>query len=91
MAIFFGKSAARNAFPDCGRSFSLAGVGMLTSSNPRGIDVANALAEALIGENISAFILPAKRRGCEEMERSAEQIAADPWCSQISVFVGDHP
>jgi len=56
-----------------------------------GIAAATALAEALNDERIFSFIIPAKRGGCEEMNIPQDRIDADPWCSQISVLVGDHP
>lgn len=74
-----------------GMSLSVAGVGILTSSNPRSIAVAEALAEALTRERILTSIIPIKRRGCEEMNLPKEKIDTDPFCSQVSVFVGDHP
>ena len=67
------------------------GVGILTSSNPRSVSVATALAAALQDEGIAAGVLDVKRSGCEEMGYSQEKIDAEPWCSAISVFVGDHP
>ncbi len=74
-----------------GMSFSVAGVGILTSSNPRSIAVAEALAEALNSERIYTFIFREQRHGCEEMNLPKDKIDTDPACSQISVFVGDHP
>jgi hypothetical protein len=74
-----------------GMSFAVSGVGLLTSSNPHALDVADALASALNEAGISTSIISEKRGGCEEMGKSTDDIKRDPWCSQISVFVGDHP
>lgn len=75
-----------------GKPLTVSGVGVLTSSNQRGIDVARALVEVLASQAVFAFVIPEKRSGCEDMPTvSPEGIAADPWCSQISVLVGDHP
>jgi hypothetical protein len=75
-----------------GKALSVSGVGLLTSSNSRGIRVATALAAALNANGIFAFHTPEKRSGCEEMEGMTDaRIASAPWCSQVSVFVGDHP
>jgi hypothetical protein len=75
-----------------GMAFSVSGVGILTSSNTRGIEIADALAALLNSHGILASVIPDKRRGCEEMENmTAERIASDPFCSQISILVGDHP
>lgn len=74
-----------------GMPFSLAGVGVLTSSSPRGIAVAAALVQALNDEGVLSFILPEKRVGCEDIESLKNVAETDPACSAISVFVGDHP
>lgn len=74
-----------------GMSLTVGGVGLLTSNNPRSIAVAGALAKALNEERIDAFVVPTKRSGCEEQKMSPERIATDPFCSQVSVLVGDHP
>jgi hypothetical protein len=50
-----------------GKAYNVSGVGMLTSSNPRGIEVANSLASALRSVGITAFVLSEKRSGCEEV------------------------
>lgn len=74
-----------------GVPYSVSGVGLLTSSNPRAISTATALAKALNDAGIASFIIPTKRSGCEEMKLPPARISSDPWCSQISIFVGDHP
>ena len=76
---------------DFGMSYSVSGIGLLTSSNPRGIAAADALAKALNTERIFSSVIPTKRSGCEEMNMPPDLMASNPWCSQISVFVGDHP
>ena len=81
-----------NRFPvTFGKSYSVSGIGILTSSNARGIAVGEALSKTLNSERMFTFIIPEKRYGCEEMNMEASRIEADPACSQISVFVGDHP
>jgi hypothetical protein len=81
-----------NRYPvDFGRPLSFRGVGLLTSSNPRGFSVALDLSTALNEQGIFTFLLPTKRQGCEELGWSADRIDSDPACSQISVMVGDHP
>ena len=74
-----------------GMSFSVAGVGVLTSSSPRGTTVAEHLVRALNSERIFAFVIPEKRKGCEDMENLRLRATTDPWCSSISVLIGDHP
>lgn len=74
-----------------GHALVVSGVQILTSSNRRGIEAANTLVRLLIAEGIAAGVLDFKRRGCEEMGYSEEQIDADPACSQISVMIGDQP
>ncbi len=74
-----------------GTEMALSGVGMFTSSNVRGQAVAAALAKALNEEGIVAFIIDQKWKGCEDLEQLKERIDTDPWCSNVSVIVGDHP
>ena len=74
-----------------GKSYSLSGIGILTSSNPLGIAVGEALLRALNSERFFTFIIPEKRSGCEEQNMEASKIKTNPWCSQISVIIGDHP
>lgn len=62
---------------------AVSGVGILTSSNSRGIAVANSLVEALRAEGIHAGIIDIKRRGCEEMGYTQEAIDSNPSCSSI--------
>ena len=74
-----------------GMSYTLLGVGILLSNNPRAENVAKALIEAFSEERVFVQILPKRRPGCEEQGQKPEQIAKDPWCSAISILVGDHP
>lgn len=74
-----------------GKSISAKGVWLLTSRNPRAIAIVESLIVTLFAEGILTFWLHEPREGCEEMGHSKEQIDENPWCSQISVFVGDHP
>lgn len=74
-----------------GISLTVAGVGMLTSSNPRSILVGESLSAVLNGEQMFAHVLAVKRSGCEEMGYGLDEISTNPWCSQVSVFVGDRP
>lgn len=75
-----------------GNSYSVTGVGMLTASNPRGIAVAKDLVAALTAHGIEAFVIPDKRRGCEEMGPEYQaQADSNPACSSISIIVGDKP
>ena len=76
---------------DFGKPIAAKAVYLLTSRNPRGIAVATALFEALTSEQILTLFRDDFRNGCEELGMTAEQIATDPFCSQVSVFVGDHP
>lgn len=81
-----------NRFPvNYGKSYSISGIGILTSSNPRGIAVGEALSKSLMSERIFTFIIPEKRSGCEEQNMDAFKIRTNAWCSQISIIVGDHP
>ena len=73
-----------------GKPISGIGVWLLTSSNRRANEVAAELWRALSEEQIFTNLLP-HRDGCEEMGMPDERIAQDPACSQISVFVADHP
>lgn len=85
-----GFSINRNAVM-YGKTYSLSGVGLLTSRNPRGITVAAAIAETLNAAGIQAFVLSDRRKGCEDMEQYKGDAETDPWCSAISLMVGEHP
>jgi len=85
-----GWDVNRNAVT-FGHSYSVSGIGLLTSSNSRGIAVANEFVKAFNDERLLSFIFSAKRIGCEEMNMPQDKMSANPWCSQISIFVGDHP
>jgi hypothetical protein len=74
-----------------GKSYSISGIGILTSSNPRGVAVSEALSNALNSEGILTFIISDKRNGCEEMDMEPSKINSNPFCSQISIMIGDHP
>jgi hypothetical protein len=74
-----------------GNEMALSGVGMFASRNVRGRAVATALAKALNDEGIAAFVIEQKWKGCEDLEQLKKRIDTDPWCSRISVMVGDHP
>jgi|GEM_PF-3152565 len=74
-----------------GWTIFVTGVGILTSSNPRGIAVAQSIADALNEQGVETTLLPEKRGGCEEQGMTQELIDAAPWCSAVSVLVGDHP
>jgi hypothetical protein len=81
-----------NRFPvTFGKSYSVSGIGILTSSNSRGMSVGNALSKSLNAERMLTTIFSERRSGCEEMNMEASKIKTNPACSQISVFVGDHP
>lgn len=67
------------------------GIGVLTSSNPRGIAVAKSLVEALRSVGLDANVIDIKRKGCEELGIKQDTIESEPSCSAISVFVGNHP
>jgi hypothetical protein len=85
-----GWNINRNAVT-YGMTFSVSGIGILTSSNLRGIAVADALAQALVAEGMLGFVIPQKRKGCEDIDTLKERVDTDPFCSAISVFVGDRP
>lgn len=69
---------------------ALTGVGLLISHNARAEQIANALVQVLNANGIIAFIVPARRRGCEEMDDETKaKSETDPWCSSISIMVGD--
>ena len=84
-----GWSMNRNAVT-MGIPMVVSGVGIFTSSNVRGNMVAAALAEALNEEGITAFITPQKWKGCEENKVTTHP-DTEPFCSHVSVLVGDHP
>jgi hypothetical protein len=71
-------------------AFEGVGVGILTSSNPRGIEVGQQLAKALNSAGIEAAVLPQRRPSCEDLDQATNNGAANPRCSQISIFVGYH-
>lgn len=69
-----------------GRSYKVDGVGILTSSHPHGIDVAEDMARVLGTLGISAFVIPEKR--------PAESPSSDKnevFNSSISIIIGEHP
>lgn len=68
----------------------VSGVGLYTSSNTRGQAVAAALAATLNAEGIVAFVIEQKSKGCEEYNLT-EHPDTEPYCSHVSVMVGDHP
>jgi hypothetical protein len=74
-----------------GKSFSVSGVGILTSRNPRGMAIAEDLAKVLDDRGIRSFVMPEKRMGCEEMPNEKDQMDSNPWCSGLSVMIGEHP
>jgi hypothetical protein len=76
-----------------GTEWVVLGVGILTSSNARGKSVAAALADALNKEGVFAHVLPQTRLGCEDAKNpgAIKHPETEPFCSQISVMVGDHP
>jgi hypothetical protein len=74
-----------------GMSFTVSGVGILTSSSPRGIAVAENLSATLNSVGVSAFVISEKRKGCEDIESLKSVVDTDPACSSISVIVGEHP
>jgi hypothetical protein len=73
-----------------GNPMSVSGVGMFTSSNVRGQAVAAALAKSLNEEGIAAFVIDKKWKGCED-SKITEHPDSDPFCSHVSVMIGDHP
>jgi hypothetical protein len=76
-----------------GKSYSVAGIGILTSRSKRGNLIANDLVRVFNSNGIAAFVAPEKRRGCEDMPTLMDTDTDDtnPWCSSISVMVGEHP
>lgn len=96
IATALGPEGAKwtiNRFPVMyGMQFSVSGVALLIpKSNPRGLEVANDLANVLNGNGITAFIAPERRDGCEEMKGFEQKADIDPSCSAISVMVGEKP
>jgi hypothetical protein len=86
-----GAGFTINRYPvTYGISLSVSGVAMLTSSNPRGNSVAEALVEALNEQGIIASVAAQKAIGCEET-KMWNSIDTDPACSAVSIMVGDHP
>ncbi len=73
-----------------GNPMSVSGVGLFSSSNPRGQSVAIALVNALNSEGIGAFIIDKKWKGCED-NKITTHIDTEPFCSHVSIMVGDHP
>lgn len=69
--------------------FAFPGVGILASSSPRAQNIATALVEALNSEGIHAFVFPDKWGECEGQH--IDQPDTKPWCSRITVEVGEHP
>jgi len=84
-----GWGINRNAV-NFGSPMMVLGVGIFTSSNSRGQAVAAALAKALNEEGILAFVIPQKWKGCED-NKITEHPDTEPYCSLVSVIVGDHP
>lgn len=79
-----GAGCAINRYPvTYGLSFSVSGVAILTSSSPRGIEVATALVDALREVGISAGIATEKRASSDSGDERFD--------SAISVMVGDLP
>jgi hypothetical protein len=86
-----GAGWSINRYPvTMGIPMVVSGVGMFTSSNARGQAVAAALAKALNEEGIVAFVVPQKWKGCED-NKITDHPDTDPFCSHVSVMVGDHP
>jgi len=84
-----GWSVNRNSV-NMGIPMVVSGVGMFTSSNARGQAVAAALAKALNEEGIMAFVISQKWKGCED-NKITDHPDTEPYCSHVSVMVGDHP
>ncbi|UVK44761.1 hypothetical protein BPNPMPFG_000220 [Mesorhizobium sp. AR07] len=74
-----------------GASYNVRGVGLLISSSPRGAAVATDLLNSLTENGISAFIVPQRRSGCAEMKGEEDKDDTNPWCSSISLMVGEKP
>jgi hypothetical protein len=72
-------------------AFEGSGVGILTSSNTRGIEVGQELARMLNSVGVAATLMPQIRPNCEALSQAAAIDSPNPRCSQISIFVGYHP
>lgn len=79
-----GSGFKINRYPvTYGTALAVSGVGILTSTNSRGIKVAEDLAAALTLNGVDAFVIPQKRVGGDEAYPAA--------ASSISVMVGEKP
>jgi hypothetical protein len=74
-----------------GEHFVVPGVALLIASNDRALAISVDLIAALQESGVAAGLLSRRRRGCEEMGKAEQEIADEPWCSSISVIVGDKP
>jgi hypothetical protein len=83
--ISAGWGATRNTVM-YGLSFTISGVGILTSSHPHGIAVGNAIAKALNDVGLNAFVVPQHRATPAGSTPNEVQYA-----SNISIMIGEHP